>query len=150
MYLKLNHQTNSFKQPADYLSSHIVSENDGHSIELDLSELLKRPARIRISSWVDGITWSTVSPDQTYDFPYFQHLGIPMSKLVTLSDVDSWKKEFPEGILEKCLDYERQFEGSVFTLLWFISRYSVIKELFLSDPVYVWLILTFAKKTTGP
>jgi hypothetical protein len=34
--------------------------------------------------------------------------------------------------------------------LWFISRYSVIKELFLSDPVYGWLILTFAKKTTGP
>jgi hypothetical protein len=132
-----------------------ATAEDGHQtfsnlqtgdLKLDLTSLVGYNLQLCIATWSSGIRWSTISESDPYEFHYFQKPGIPLNKLVDIAEASEWISNFPDGLVEKCLDFEEQYEGSLFTALWFASRYPHFHELFLSGPFYAWLILSMAER----
>ena len=113
---------------------------------INLSQYFGYDCIIEISSWDKGIAWTGIADSEIQTIVDISELGIPFVAICNTEEANVWLVTFPEGLQEKLLEYELKYRGTLYVLLWFISRSQYARELFETSPLLVWIILKTAHK----
>lgn len=112
---------------------------------INLSQYFGYDCIIEISSWDKGIAWTGIADSEIQTIVDISELGIPFVAICNTEEANVWLVTFPEGLQEKLLEYELKYRGTLYVLLWFISRSRYARELFETSPLLVWIILKTAQ-----
>ena len=121
----------------------MVSEE--RDLVINLSQYFGYDCIIEISPWDKGITWTGIAAADIQTITDISELGVPFVAICKIEEANTWLASFPEGAQEKLVDYESKYRGTLYVLLWFISRSQYARELFESNPLLVWLLLKTAQ-----
>jgi hypothetical protein len=112
---------------------------------INLSQYFGYDCIIEISSWNKGITWTGITDVEIQSITDICELGIPFITICNTEEANVWLATFPEGLQENLIEYEFKYRGTLYVLLWFISRSQYARELFETSPLLVWIILKTAQ-----
>lgn len=124
----------------------IFAETDGiNDLIINSSQYLGYECIVNITSWNKGIAWSGITETEIITVSDISEFGVPFVSICNTGEADLWLSTFPESMQERLIDYELKYEGTVYVLLWFISRSQYACELFETNPLLVWLVLKTAQ-----
>ena len=123
---------------------HVETDNNNNLI-INFSQYLGYGCKVKITSWKDGISWTDVTEAGIQTIADIHELGVPFVCICKADSAAPWLATFPDGLQEKLVEYESHYRGTVYALLWCISRSKPARELFETDPLLVWLVLKTAK-----
>jgi hypothetical protein len=112
---------------------------------INFSQYVGYECIVKITSWDKSITWSGITDTEILTISDISELGVPFVAICKTEEANPWLATFPEGLQKKLIDYESQYCGTMYVLLWFISRSQYARELFESNPLLVWLVLKTAQ-----
>ncbi|CCK76622.1 conserved hypothetical protein [Oleispira antarctica RB-8] len=122
-----------------------VKTDKSNSLVINLSQYFGYDCIIEISSWDKGIAWTGIADSEIQKITDISEIGIPFVAICNTEEANVWLVTFPEGLQEKLLEYELKYRGTLYVLLWFISRSQYARELFETSPLLVWIILKTAQ-----
>ena len=124
----------------------ICTETDEiNDLIINFSQYLGYECIVKITSWNKGITWSGIEEAEILTVSDISEFGVPFVSICNTGKANLWLSTFPESMQERLIDYELKYEGTVYVLLWFISRSQYACELFETNPLLVWLVLKTAQ-----
>ena len=121
----------------------MVSEE--RDLVINLSQYFGYDCIIEISPWDKGITWTGIAAADIQTITDISELGVPFVAICKIEEAKVWLASFPAGAQEKLIEYESKYRGTLYVLLWFISRSQYARELFETNPLLVWLLLKTAQ-----
>jgi len=124
--------------------SHVESDYNDNLI-INFSQLLGYECIVKITPWHQGISWSGASEAEPQTIAELTEMGMPFAAICGEEGATSWLATFPEGLQKRLVEYEFKYRGTVYALLWCISRSTYARELFESNPLLVWLLLKTAQ-----
>ncbi|UZE94445.1 PcfJ domain-containing protein [Alkalimarinus alittae] len=121
-----------------------VEVDNNNSLVINFSQYFGYECVVTITSWAKGISWSGVADTEDQRMSALSDLGVPFATLNGTEDAAPWLSTFPEGLQDELVAYESKYRGTLYPLLWCISRSVYARELFESTPQLVWLVLKTA------
>lgn len=123
---------------------HVETDNNNNLI-INFSQYFGYECVAKLTSWDKGVSWSGVTESEDQTIEVLSEMGVPFVAICGTKDAAPWLASFPEGIQEKLVEYESKYRGTLYALLWCISRSKHARELFETNPLLVWLVLKTAQ-----
>lgn len=120
-------------------------EPDTRNLMMNFSQFLGHECRVKITPWNEGIYWTNVTEIEQQTIKVISEFGVPFVGICKEEGAAKWLATFPSGLQEKLIAYELKYLGTIYLLLWCISRSKYAQELFESNPFLVWIVLKTAK-----
>ncbi|UZE94427.1 hypothetical protein [Alkalimarinus alittae] len=119
----------------------VVACDDNGNLVINFSQLFGYPCVAKLTPWENGISWSGSAETEDQDISAIHEPGIPFVAICSTEGADSWLETFPAGLQPKLVEFEAKYRGTLYALLWCISRSQHARELFENCPLLVWLVL---------
>ncbi|MFA6700081.1 MAG: PcfJ domain-containing protein [Thiomicrospira sp.] len=116
------------------------------TLRIDMSQTFGYPLALEVTGWSEGVSWINEVQQQRFINAYDEDNGLSLAWLFNQPDNQAWQKDFPPDILQALLDFEQRFSRHTFSSLWFVSRCEAARQLLLSAPILMWMLMDYAKK----
>lgn len=122
-----------------------VESSNGNDLIINFSQYFGYECIVSITPWEKGISWTGIRETEIKTIEDISELGVPFVAICKVEGANSWLATFPDSLQEQLIEYELKYRGTLYVLLWFISRSQYACELFETSPLLVWIILKTAQ-----
>lgn len=116
-----------------------------YRLRIDMSQTFGYPLALEVTSWAQGVSWINDIENQRFVNHYHEDKGLSLAWLSHQDTQGDWKRSFPSEVLQALLDFEQHFHRHTFSCVWFVSRSDAARQLLLSSPILLWLVVDYAK-----
>ena len=125
----------------------MISPSKENNLILNYSQAVGSSCVTSITSWKKGIAWTgTIEGKTTSHTHFLDDPELPFSLIHPHPKTHPWIKKIPKPLIEMLLDYEKNYQVSLYPLLYLLNHYQSAVDLFTSNPLLMTLVIHCAKR----
>lgn len=123
----------------------LIESDTNDNLIINFSQYFGYECIATITSWDKGISWSGVTESEDQTIEALSEMGVPFVAICSSEEAARWLATFPYGLQDRLIEFESKYRGTLYALLWCISRSKHAEELFEHSPLLVWVLLKTAQ-----